>query len=115
MDYVDGFLTAVPVANEEAYRALAAEMAEKFKAKGALQVVECWADDVPDGAVTSFPMAVKRTADEAVVFSWVIWPSRDVRDTAWKSMMEDTDMNRFDSLFDTKRMIYGGFRKIVDL
>ena len=50
-----------------------------FKEHGALKFVECWGDDVPDGRLTSFPMAVKRKDDETVVFSWIVWPSRDLR------------------------------------
>jgi Protein of unknown function (DUF1428) len=53
-----------------------------FKEHGALKFVECWGDDVPDAKLTSFPMAVKRKDDETVVFSWIIWPSRDLRNEA---------------------------------
>ena len=67
MAYVDGFVLAVPTANKDAYRKLAEDMVPVFKRLGAISVVECWGDDVPDGKVTSFPMAVKKTEDEAVV------------------------------------------------
>ncbi|HUQ50620.1 MAG TPA: DUF1428 domain-containing protein, partial [Gammaproteobacteria bacterium] len=80
MQYIDGFIAAVPTANREKYRQHAAEAAEVFKKFGALSVVECWGDDVPEGKLTSFPMAVQRKADETVVFSWITWPSRAVRD-----------------------------------
>jgi uncharacterized protein YbaA (DUF1428 family) len=76
MTYVDGFVAAVPTANREAFRKHAKDAAGVFKEHGALKVVECWGDDVPDGEVTSFPMAVKRKADETVIFSWILWPSR---------------------------------------
>ena len=76
MTYVDGFVAAVPTANREAYRKHAEAAAVVFKEQGALKFVECWGDDVPDGEITSFPMAVKRKDDETVVFSWIIWPSR---------------------------------------
>ena len=76
MNYVDGFVVAVPVANREIYTKHARAAAAVFKENGALQVVECWGDDVPEGTLTSFPMAVKRRDDEVVVFSWVVWPSR---------------------------------------
>jgi uncharacterized protein YbaA (DUF1428 family) len=82
MTYVDGFVAAVPTANREAYRKHAEAAAIVFKEQGALKFVECWGDDVPDGEITSFPMAVKRKDDETVVFSWIIWPSREVRDAA---------------------------------
>ena len=76
MSYVDGFVVAVPTANREAYRKHAEEALAIFKEHGATRCVECWGDDVPDGKVTSFPMAVKRKDDETVVFSWVEWPSK---------------------------------------
>ena len=76
MPYVDGFVIPVPATNREAYRKLAEMAAPIFKEHGALKVVECWGDDVPDGKVTSFPMAVKKEANETVVFSWIIWPSK---------------------------------------
>jgi uncharacterized protein YbaA (DUF1428 family) len=80
MTYVDGFVAAVPTTNREAYKKHAEAAAVVFKEHGAMKVVECWGDDVPDGKITSFPMAVKRQDDETVVFSWIIWPSRQVRD-----------------------------------
>ncbi len=87
-----------------------------FKEHGALKLVECWGDDVPDGKLTSFPMAVKRKDDGTVVFSWIIWPSREVRDQAMKKVMADHAYNLTPNPmpFDGKRMIYGGFEMIVD-
>lgn len=76
MDYVDGFLVAVPTANQEVYRRHAEAAAVVFKECGALTVVECWGDDVPPGKLTSFPRAVQLKDDETVVFSWITWPSR---------------------------------------
>ncbi len=117
MSYIDGFVAAVPIANREAFRRHASAAAEVFKEHGALQVVECWGDDVPDGDTTSFPMAVKRRDDEAVVFSWILWPSREARDAAMAEVMADPrlqpDANPMP--FDGKRLIYGGFEIIVDL
>jgi uncharacterized protein YbaA (DUF1428 family) len=117
MTYVDGFVAAVPTANREKYRAHAEKMAPLFKENGALQVVECWGDDVPDGKLTSFPMAVKRGPDETVVFSWVTWPSKPARDEAWKKMMADPRMQpgQVQMPFDGQRLIYGGFEQIVSL
>lgn len=115
MNYVDGFVAAVPTANREKYRKHAEMAAAVFKEHGALSVVECWGDDVPEGKVTSFPMAVKRQADETVVFSWITWSSRQVRDDGWKKVMADPrlqpDTNPMP--FDGKRLIYGGFEPIV--
>jgi uncharacterized protein YbaA (DUF1428 family) len=114
MTYVDGYVLAVPTANKAAYVALAETMAKLYRELGALSVVESWGDDVPDGDVTSFPMAVKKQADETVVFSWATWPSKAVRDAAWKAMAEDPRMNPSEMPFDGKRMIYGGFERIVE-
>jgi uncharacterized protein YbaA (DUF1428 family) len=89
MTYVDGFVAAVPTANREIYKNHAEAAAVVFKEQGALKLVECWGDDVPDGKVTSFPMAVKRRDDETVVFSWIIRPSRKVRDQGMKKVLAD--------------------------
>ena len=97
MTYVDGFVVAVPTTDRESYRTFAELAAAVFKENGALRVVECWGDDVPEGKLTSFPMAVKRKDDETVVFSWVLWPSRQVRDKGMEAVMADPrvqpDMN----------------------
>ena len=116
MTYVDGFVAAVPTANREAYRRHAEAAVAVFKDHGALSVVECWGDDVPQGKLTSFPMAVKCQADETVVFSWITWPSRQARDAGMKKVMTDPrvqpDVNPMP--FDGKRLIYGGFEVIVE-
>ena len=80
MAYVDGFVCAVPTADKEKYIAHATLAAGVFKDNGALQVVECWGDDVPEGKLTSFTMAVQRKDDETIVFSWITWPSKSVRE-----------------------------------
>jgi uncharacterized protein YbaA (DUF1428 family) len=116
MAYVDGFVAAVPSTNREIYKKHAEAAAAVFKEHGALKFVECWGDDVPEGKLTSFPMAVKRQDDETVVFSWVIWPSRNVRDQGMKKVMSDPRVQPENNPmpFDGKRMIYGGFEVIVD-
>lgn len=115
MAYVDGFVLAVPDKNKEAYRKMAAKFADMFREIGALQIMECWGDDVPDGKETSFPMAVKAGPGETVVFSWVIWPSKAVRDKAHKMMQEDDRMKMPDDMpFDGQRLIYGGFEILVE-
>lgn len=115
MPYVDGFVAAVPNANRDAYQAHAASMAVLFREFGALRVVETWGHDVPEGKVTSFPLAVQRAGDETVVFSWVEWPSKEVRDAGWQAMMQDPRMAETGDIpFDGKRMIYGGFEMIMD-
>jgi uncharacterized protein YbaA (DUF1428 family) len=114
MNYVDGFVIAVPTANKDTYLQHATTAAQVFKELGALQVVECWGDDVPEGKVTSFPMAVKRKDDETVVFSWISWPSKEVRDEAMKRFMDDPRIKQMDMPFDGQRMIFGGFLVILD-
>jgi uncharacterized protein YbaA (DUF1428 family) len=116
MNYVDGFVAAVPTANREKYLQHAQKAAVVFKEYGALQVVECWGNDVPEGKVTSFTMAVQRKDDETAVFSWITWPSKAVRDEAWKKVMEDPRLSPEANPmpFDGKRLIYGGFEMIVN-
>lgn len=115
MSYVDGFVIAVPTASREQFRQHAATAAPVFIECGALSVAECWGDDVPDGKVTSFPMAVKLKDDETVVFSWIIWPDKATRDAGMDRVMKDprlqADMNAMP--FDGQRMIFGGFEMIV--
>ena len=115
MHYIDGFVAAVPTANRQKYIEHATEAAVVFKEHGALKMVECWGDDVPDGKLTSFPMAVKRQPDETVVFSWIVWPSRAVRDAGMAKVMTDPRMQNLPMPFDGKRMIYGGFQMILEL
>lgn len=110
MEFVDGVIIAVPVANREAYRQSAQDMAGLFLDCGAIEVVDCWASDVPEGKLTSFPLAVQREEGEAVVFSWIKWPSREAREAGWKTAMADPRMTAMPAtLFDGKRMIFGGF------
>ena len=116
MSYVDGFIAAVPTKNKEKYIEHAKIAAIVFKEYGALTIVETWEDDVPEGEVTSFPLAVKKEKDESVVFSWVTWPSKEVRNTGWQAMMEDPRMDpaKNPMPFDGKRLIYGGFNMIIE-
>ena len=116
MKYVDGFVVAVPADKKDAYREMAAKAAPLFKEFGALRIVVCWARDVQDGKVTDFRMAVKAEENEEVVFSWIEYPSKEVRDAANQKMMSDPRMKEFgESMpFDGKRMIYGGFESIID-
>ena len=116
MKYIDGFVAAVPTSRIEDYREYSNAFAKIFKEYGALRVVESWGDDVPDGKLTSFPMAVQCQEDETVVFSWIEWPSKEVRMTAWGKMEADVRFHPETNPmpFDGKRMIYGGFQQIVD-
>ena len=116
MSYVDGFVAAIPKANKDAFIKHAKDAAEVFKEYGALKQVECWGDDVPDGDITSFPMAVKCKPDETVVFSWIIWPSKEKRNVGMGKAMEDSRMDPKNNPmpFDGKRVIYGGFEMIFE-
>ncbi|TQV75483.1 DUF1428 domain-containing protein [Aliikangiella marina] len=116
MKYVDGYLVPVSNANKEAYFEMAKIAAPIFKENGAISVVETWGDDVPDGEVTSFPMSVKLNPDETVVFSWIVWPSKEVRDIGMKNAMQDERFKPFEKAmpFDGKRMIFGGFNMLLE-
>jgi len=116
MAHVHGFVVPIPTARKEEYRAYAEKSAILFKRHGAERLVECWGDQVPDGKLTSFPMAVQCRPDETVVFSWVWWPSKAVMETGMKMVMADHEsqgMTPETMPFDGRRMIYGGFDVIV--
>lgn len=114
MSYVDGFLIPVKTVNKEKYLTMATKAAQIWKDHGALEVVETWGDDVPEGKVTSFPMSVNLEADETVVFSWVVWPDRASRDAGNEKVMADPRMQMGpDAMpFDGKRLVFGGFEMI---
>jgi uncharacterized protein YbaA (DUF1428 family) len=115
MSYIDGFLVPVPTARKNDYIAMCKKMWPLFKEYGAERIVECWSDDVPKGKTTDFYMAVKATEDESVVFSWIVWPSKEVRDAGAAKMRSDPRMKTVGEMpFDGKRMIYGGFMPLLD-
>lgn len=115
MTYVVGYVAAVPTQNREAYREHVERSATVFKEHGALQFVECWGDDVPEGKLTSFPKAVKCRPDETVVFAWITWASREARDAGMAKVWSDPRMQRGvdPAPYDMGRMIHGGFEVIV--
>jgi uncharacterized protein YbaA (DUF1428 family) len=116
MSYIDGVIIAVPTANKDAYLEHARSMDVMFKEHGAIQIVEGWGNDVPDGKVTDFKKAVQATSDETVVFSWIFWPDKATRDAAWGKLMEDERMmNAPAPPYDGKRMIYGGFEVMLEV
>ncbi len=114
MGYLDGVLVAVPDGSKADYRDFSAKHAALFKEYGARRIVDAWGDDVPDGKLTDFKGAVKAEAGETVVFSWVEWPSKEVRAAAWGKMMADPRMEALKMPFDGKRVVYGGFAPIFD-
>ena len=116
--YVDGFVLPVPKTNVEAYRRMAEEAGRVWREYGALQFVECVADDVKPGKLTSFPQSVQLQEDETVVFSWIVYESRAERDRINAQVMKDpriTGMDPESMPFDGKRMFWGGFEILVDL
>ena len=117
MSYVDGLVLAVPTSNKSAYKELASKMCAVFLENGASRVVENWGDDVPRGKTTDFWGAVKAEASETVVFTWVEWPSKAVRDVGMAKVMADPRMQpgaTANMPFDGKRMIFGGFETLLD-
>jgi len=121
MTYIDGFVIAVPKANKDKFIHHANTADGMFIEMGALRVIECWADDVPDGTVTDFRKAVQAADDEDVIFSWIEWPDKETRDKGYAVMMDpNTQDPRMDPEknpmpFDGKRMIWGGFTPVVDM
>jgi uncharacterized protein YbaA (DUF1428 family) len=119
MSYVDGFVVPVPTKNLGAYRKLARKAGKVWRDHGALEYIECVADDVKPGKRTSFPQSVKLKPGETVVFSWIVYKSRRDRDRINARVMKDprlADMMNHKALpFDGKRMFWGGFKSIVTL
>jgi len=113
--YVNGFIMPVPRDNKEAYREMTERHAAIFREYGALRLVQAWGDDVPEGKVTDFHRAVKAEPNEAVVFAFIEWPSKQANVEAWDKMMKDERMQpSSDAPFDGKRMFWGGFEVILD-
>jgi uncharacterized protein YbaA (DUF1428 family) len=117
MAYVDGFVIAVPKNKLDAYKAMSEKCRPVWKEFGATDYVECVGDDVPYGTLTSFPRAVQAKEDEVVIFAWIIYPSKDIREACNKKAMEDPRLKGMDKdmPFDGKRMIYGGFMPFLGL
>jgi uncharacterized protein YbaA (DUF1428 family) len=115
MTYVDGFVSAVPTANKEAYRRHAERVGAVFRDHGALSVVECWGDDVPEGDITSLHRAVLRKEHETICLSWVTWPDKQTRDEALMKVFTDPRMRagQGGAPYDGKRLIRGGFEVLT--
>ncbi|MGH8292671.1 MAG: DUF1428 domain-containing protein [Gammaproteobacteria bacterium] len=119
MSYVDGFVLPIPKKQLPAYRRMARRAGRVWREHGAVQYVECLADDVKPGKLTSFPQAVKLKRGEIVVFSWIVYKSRAQRDRILKKVMSDprlADMMDPKKLpFDGRRMFWGGFKPMISL
>lgn len=117
--YIDGYVLAVPKAKLNEYTEMAQRAGEVWKEYGALKVVEAVADDVPNGKVTSFPQSVQLKDGEVVIFSYILYESREARDEINEKVMKDprlADMMDPKNLpFDGMRMFWGGFNPIVEL
>lgn len=116
--YLDGFMLAVPDDQQEAYLETAKRFAAVMKKHGMLDYVETWQDDVPEGELNSFHTAVLRKEGEKIVFSFATWPDKATRDAAWAAMETDpdlADMTPENMCWDGKRMIWGGFKPILNL
>ncbi|WP_116131445.1 DUF1428 domain-containing protein [Tropicimonas sp. IMCC34043] len=113
MTYIAGFVAAVEDARKDEYLEIARRSWALFRDHGAVEFRECWGDAVPDGELTSFPMAVKAREGETVVFSWIGFADKAAHDACMASMQTDPRWKEFsdpDKMpFDMKRMIYGGF------
>lgn len=110
--YVQGFVIAVPEGKKQAYRDMAAMFWDIAGEGGALEHMEAWEADVPDGQVTDFRRAVQAEAGEKIVFSWVLWPDKASADAVNERMMNDPRFEDMDMPFDGKRMIFGGFEPL---
>lgn len=120
MSYVDGFVVPVPKKKLAAYKALARKCAKIWREHGALDYKECVADDVSWGKRTSFPRSVKMNRKtETVIFSYIVYKSRKHRDQVMKKVMSDPRLKAMEDPrnhpFDAKRMIWGGFKVVVDI
>jgi uncharacterized protein YbaA (DUF1428 family) len=114
--YIDGFVVPVPKKNVEAYRRLAKKAGKVWLEYGALEYIECVADDVKKGKITSFPQSVKLKPNETVFFSWIVYKSRSHRDRVLAKVMKDPRLAGMSEMpFDGKRMIYGGFKPLVTM
>jgi uncharacterized protein YbaA (DUF1428 family) len=117
--YVDGFVVPVPKKSKQAYMRMARKAGKVWREHGALDYVECVADDVKPGKHTSFPQSVKLKPGEVVWFSWIVYKNRKHRDAVMKKVMNDkrlaSMMDPKSMPFDGKRMFYGGFKAMINL
>ncbi len=114
MSYVAGFVTPVPDRNRDAYVACARKAWELFREYGALEIMEAWGDEVPEGKRTDFLRAVDLKEGETVCFSWMVWPDRETCKRCEAAMEADSRWQEIDMPFDGARMIWGSFAPIFE-
>lgn len=115
--YVDGFVIPVPKKNLKLYQSLASRAGKIWKEYGALEYRECVGDDLGVKGITSFPLGIRIKKNETVIFSWIVYKSRAHRDSVNKKIMKDPRIQKMmigEQPFESKRMMYGGFRIIVN-
>ena len=112
MAYTDIMIAAVETTRRDEYLAYCHTAAERFRTLGAREVVDLWGDEVPEGQVTSLPLAVAARAGETVTVGWITWPDREIRDRAWAEIMSEPG-GMGEMPFDGSRMIFGGFTEIA--
>jgi uncharacterized protein YbaA (DUF1428 family) len=119
MRYVDGYVLPVPKRNLQLYRRIAHQAGKIWRQHGALEYRECAGDDLKPQMGVPFPRTVRLKPGETVVFSWIVFKSRTHRDRVNAKVMKDPRMAKMMEKapmpFDVKRMVYGGFKVLVDL
>ncbi len=112
--YISAAILAVPAGNQSEYETMAKTMSEMFMDHGAIETMDAWEDDVPDGKRTDFRKAVAAEDGEKIVFSWIVWPDKAACDRSWAIMDDDPRVAEMGAMpFDGKRMIFGGFTPLV--
>lgn len=117
--YVDGFVLPVPTKNLAAYRKMARAGGKIWREHGALEFRECVGDDMDVSMGLSFPKAIKPRKGETVMFSFIVFKSRAHRNQVNKKVVNDPRLAKMCDPkampFDLSRMIYGGFKVLVDM
>jgi uncharacterized protein YbaA (DUF1428 family) len=119
MRYVDGFVIPIPRKNLAAYRQIARKAGRIWREYGAIEYLECVGDDLTAAGMISFPKAAKVKPGETVVFAWILYKSKAHRDRVNAKVMKDARIEALAEpsrkIVDMKRMVYGGFKVLVDL
>ena len=111
--HVNAFVCPVPNDNRDAYMKHATRFRDLIMQNGCTSYMECWAEDVPEGEVTSFPKAVKLKEGESVVIGWAVWPDKATAEAGMGAVMQDPSMAEMEMPFDGQRLVYGDFTPIV--